>query len=879
MMNTIVVYCTTWVRCLSAHRLLLPISFSLFLFLPITVHAQSSYSLVQVDYWTGHVISGQTLTKEGNPWYAPTGLYLDQGATLTLEPGVVLKVGPPFLNFGFYVKSNIIVNGIFTVHGTAEEPVIITSWADDSDGTDVTGDGSSSSPAPGDWGRIQLTTSGENCFIQLQHLIVRYTDVALDHLQYDPATCTYDINYLTVTDSAYGVRASLPLSLRGSRFDRVGVAINHWFTTQPVDARDSWWGDPSGPSVASNPRGTGAAIFDGPVLYDPWVGKDTIPISDLEPVIVIPGIIGSWEQLPYQQIYPNLSWNGLVLDPWLGTYDNLVTELINTYGTSKVFAFPYNWRQDNTITAHQLKERIEFVKTATGYSKVDIVAHSMGGLVSRQYIESDEYGGDVDQLITIWTPHKGAPKAYSWWEGFEGYDGFADQLLKLKIIFEAREHGYLDSLDYIHQQVISISQLLPIYSYLIDNGSAELRIYPSNYPTNPFLELLNTPTNLSRLYQRIQMCTVTSDDFFTLARLKVGDPEQSRWEHGKVEEKIYNDGDETITIESALAPPVDPTLPPLATTDLPAAHRQLVTDGIPSVNKTLTGREYQPSGVLRETVSRMLFIFIYSPATLLVTDSEGRQVGYDPFTHTTLVNIPYSAATGPEAHPQIVGIPNPEDNEYTITLMGTGNGGEVTLEAVLLDEALTSPDPLTDPTPPTATTTLTLAPGETKEFKVQLNEITSEEPIILLPADTEPPSITFTSPLPDAVYEHYETLTLSSTLTDESPPLYATTSVDTTIQGTFTSPSSPLITHNTLELPTLHLGTHTFTMEGEDFLGNTTSTSTTFSLIATPTSILKMLSTASPTAGSPPPKSWLPSAPSLRDSLPSSITLPLLPRS
>jgi len=40
--------------------------------------------------------------------------------------------------------------------------------------------------------------------------------------------------------------------------------------------------------------------------------------------------------------------------------------------------------------------------------KVDVVAHSMGGLVAREYIEGNQYPGGVDRLIMIGTPNGGS---------------------------------------------------------------------------------------------------------------------------------------------------------------------------------------------------------------------------------------------------------------------------------------------------------------------------------------------------------------------------------------------------------------------------------------------------------------------------------------
>jgi len=54
----------------------------------------------------------------------------------------------------------------------------------------------------------------------------------------------------------------------------------------------------------------------------------------------------------------------------------------------------------------RLKEVIETIKYKTGSSKVKLVGFSMGGLVTRRYVQV--FGGDdVDALLTIGTPHKG----------------------------------------------------------------------------------------------------------------------------------------------------------------------------------------------------------------------------------------------------------------------------------------------------------------------------------------------------------------------------------------------------------------------------------------------------------------------------------------
>src|SRR5262249_43654516 len=116
---------------------------------------------------------------------------------------------------------------------------------------------------------------------------------------------------------------------------------------------------------------------------------------------------------------------------------------------------------------------------------------SMGGLIAQQYIESDQYQHDVDKLVFLGTPHLGAPSAYLIWEAGEigpNSDIQAD-ILKSILTQEATEKGYVDLFDYVHNKPVpSVKELLPAYDYIFDG--AQLRHYPTNYPSNSFIENL-----------------------------------------------------------------------------------------------------------------------------------------------------------------------------------------------------------------------------------------------------------------------------------------------------------------------------------------------------------------------------------------------------
>jgi len=61
--------------------------------------------------------------------------------------------------------------------------------------------------------------------------------------------------------------------------------------------------------------------------------------------------------------------------------------------------------------ADQMRDKIEEILGATGAPKVVVVAHSMGGLVTRAYLR--KYGGaKIARVITLATPYRGSVHAY-----------------------------------------------------------------------------------------------------------------------------------------------------------------------------------------------------------------------------------------------------------------------------------------------------------------------------------------------------------------------------------------------------------------------------------------------------------------------------------
>ena len=246
---------------------------------------------------TGATVSANaTWPKIGNAAYVlDNDISIPTGVTLTIAPGVVVKG-----EYGAYPDSRLEISGRLLAHGTAEAPIVFTSLRDDTVGGDSNNDGSGSSPAAGDWGGLYFENSSNSV---LEYATVRYggnysddfngvfyatTDNVLLHLKNSSltiATSTIGLantavymegtSALTMSGStvATTTTAILSSSSLGSTISNTSFINNTHFaisnTSSQIDARHNWWGDDSGPTVTSNPGGTGNSISSN-VLYDPW---------------------------------------------------------------------------------------------------------------------------------------------------------------------------------------------------------------------------------------------------------------------------------------------------------------------------------------------------------------------------------------------------------------------------------------------------------------------------------------------------------------------------------------------------------------------------------------------------------------------------------
>jgi hypothetical protein len=111
---------------------------------------QVSGTIAEDTEWRGRIQLSGTVT-------------VAQQATLTIAPGTVIKS----------LGGALDVRGSLVAAGTASDPVIFTSWLDDTAGGDANEDGGATTPSPSDWTGIVLRDSDR---IEFEHVEIRYAD-------------------------------------------------------------------------------------------------------------------------------------------------------------------------------------------------------------------------------------------------------------------------------------------------------------------------------------------------------------------------------------------------------------------------------------------------------------------------------------------------------------------------------------------------------------------------------------------------------------------------------------------------------------------------------------------------------------------------------
>jgi pimeloyl-ACP methyl ester carboxylesterase len=123
------------------------------------------------------------------------------------------------------------------------------------------------------------------------------------------------------------------------------------------------------------------------------------------------------------------------LSAMINEYFDVIPGELGSPKPANFFEFPYDWRRDNRVSAGQLKRLIDqalpawIEYTGNAQAKIILIAHSMGGLISRYWLEVLDGWKHSRALITLGTPYHGAPGALNYLTN--GYKFFAFDITRL----------------------------------------------------------------------------------------------------------------------------------------------------------------------------------------------------------------------------------------------------------------------------------------------------------------------------------------------------------------------------------------------------------------------------------------------------------------
>jgi hypothetical protein len=528
--------------------------------------------------------------------------------------------------------------------------------------------------------------------------------------------------------------------------------ITYYYVTSSVDATNNWWGDPSGPNhYVLNPSGTGIGVGDH-VDFTPWLTSDPFATSTPlvhTPVLIIPGVLGTeifkgpeelWMDFnrtisdigdqfmdPLQfdnsllPIDTSLSLGNVIDKVTIGSFtfdysSGLINEFKSqgyTEGSSSVdnlFLFPYDWRHgvDENIV-NLLKQKIQEIRSQTGSDKIDIIAHSTGGLLVKKYVTGHPTDNHIEKAVFVGVPNTGAPKAIKVLLEGDGFDNpfLSDNEMKkiaknLPVVYDlSPSQQYYDQkgsfVKIINQGLLSLTSQ--------DLNFSQTKDYLANDHGLNSQAISNAGSLHNLTFDNYDLRTA-GVDLYSIVGCKTGTI-------GKVIEKRAQNilggtsisyaleetpGDGTVPLESATNLPVNSSNKYYA---LKADHGQMMTQyGIrQEIVNIISGSNLSvDSGTVTQDISKCKLngkaISVFSPLSLNIVDQNGNRSGLDA-AGNIFNDIPNADFEVMGDH-KFVYLPTDDGQTYSISLNGTGVGAFTLQDSDVTDNQITNTETFAD---------------------------------------------------------------------------------------------------------------------------------------------------------------------------------------
>jgi pimeloyl-ACP methyl ester carboxylesterase len=387
----------------------------------------------------------------------------------------------------------------------------------------------------------------------------------------------------------------------------------------------------------------------------------------------------------------------------------------------------YDWRKPIAESAGRLKAKIDEVKAQTGATQVDLIGHSMGGVVARAYVQANGEARDVAHLIQLGGPNKGAPKAYPYWEGLYLYRLLPEEytILPTLIYYMVRLAGP-EALHLFRREIPSFLEMLPTEDYVQwDDPDHEDPPIPEQTMAQRNLYLAQLNADLASLFAHTDVSAFVGDQLETPMRFYVRERhwwDRPYWDDGeptwsRKDEFLGTKGDGTVPRWSTELPsPAHVlTFDGVGHSDLPknqdAIDAIFATLGIPKVAPP------RPGTGTDEPRQQLLVLALDGPAHVTVTDPLGRSVGLNVASLTEAEYV-----SEPSSPFKMVVVPTGLEGTFEIEVDGHTGGP---YQLAMLDTFNPPPEVVEDVTALWDRAQSQIEPGTTVEFSLTYTQETS----------------------------------------------------------------------------------------------------------------------------------------------------------
>jgi Lecithin:cholesterol acyltransferase len=155
------------------------------------------------------------------------------------------------------------------------------------------------------------------------------------------------------------------------------------------------------------------------VLSAPWAWLDPSRLClDTHPMLHPDGLVPDLVVVRGLPVVPNYGWLLRQLENMFGATVDVARWKVPPNLRADVLVVPYDFRRSVADAACWLdrvvRERLDGEVASAQRQRVIVVAHSMGGLVARYWLGPGNGWPLCRALVTLGTPHRGAPKALQW---------------------------------------------------------------------------------------------------------------------------------------------------------------------------------------------------------------------------------------------------------------------------------------------------------------------------------------------------------------------------------------------------------------------------------------------------------------------------------